>query len=264
MRESGALGTSRIFEQRACGPQCCVEVCSAEARQVMRSELAVERARRGIPLKVPGRQPPDGDPAALEPVDRGILRQQDFRRREALEFHAQVGRRRLHHGEAAGRQREPGKAQRFALRQDRHQDAVALVLQQGCVGEGAWRHDARDLALDRPARGAGIANLLADRDRLAQPHEAGEVLVDRVMRHTRHLDGFARRFTPAGQGDVEQARCPFGVAVEQLVEIAHAIEHQRVRVLGLDAQVLLHHGRMALDGLLHVDSVRQEDRAPVF
>jgi hypothetical protein len=31
------------------------------------------------------------------------------------------------------------------------------------------------------------------------------------------------------------------VVKEQLVEIAHPIEHQRMRMLGFDAQVLLHH-----------------------
>jgi hypothetical protein len=31
--------------------------------------------------------------------------------------------------------------------------------------------------------------------------------------------------------------------MEQLVEVAHAVEHQHGRVVGLDAQVLLHHRR---------------------
>ena len=34
------------------------------------------------------------------------------------------------------------------------------------------------------------------------------------------------------------------VVVEQLVEVAHAVEHQHVRVVGLDAEVLAHHRRM--------------------
>jgi hypothetical protein len=42
-------------------------------------------------------------------------------------------------------------------------------------------------------------------------------------------------------GDVQQPRGPLRSLVEQFVEIAHAVEHQHVRVVGLDAQVLLHH-----------------------
>jgi hypothetical protein len=42
--------------------------------------------------------------------------------------------------------------------------------------------------------------------------------------------------------DVEQAGGLFRVVVEQLVEIPHAIEQQQVRILRLQAQVLLHHG----------------------
>src|SRR2546430_4378152 len=47
-----------------------------------------------------------------------------------------------------------------------------------------------------------------------------------------------------GEGDVEERRSAAGIVVEQLVEIAHAVEEQHVRVLTLDAQVLLHHRRM--------------------
>jgi hypothetical protein len=41
--------------------------------------------------------------------------------------------------------------------------------------------------------------------------------------------------------DVEQAGGLLGIVEEQLVEIAHPVEQQDVRMLGLDAQVLLHH-----------------------
>ena len=48
--------------------------------------------------------------------------------------------------------------------------------------------------------------------------------------------------TPGGQGDVQQFRRLFGVVVEQLVEIPHAVEDQVAGVFRLDAQVLRHHG----------------------
>jgi hypothetical protein len=40
-----------------------------------------------------------------------------------------------------------------------------------------------------------------------------------------------------------RARAP-GVVVEHLVEVAHPVEQQLVRMLALDAKVLLHHGRV--------------------
>ncbi len=60
--------------------------------------------------------------------------------------------------------------------------------------------------------------------------------------HARHHHRLAGRLATPGQGDIEQARRLFRVTEEQLVEVAHAVEHQGIGVLGLDAQVLLHHG----------------------
>src|SRR5690606_39921030 len=42
--------------------------------------------------------------------------------------------------------------------------------------------------------------------------------------------------------DIQYASSGFRVVKEQLVKVSHAIEHQLIRVLGFDAQILLHHG----------------------
>src|SRR5262249_3259704 len=76
-------------------------------------------------------------------------------------------------------------------------------------------------------------------------YELGEVLVDRMVGHARHLDRRASRGAARGEREVEQSRRALGVVVEHLVEISHAVEQQDVRVLRLEAQVLLHHGRGA-------------------
>jgi hypothetical protein len=65
-----------------------------------------------------------------------------------------------------------------------------------------------------------------------------------VERHARHLDRRAGGSAALGEGDIEQPRGALRVVVEQLVEIPHPIEQQLVRMLRLDAEVLLHHGRM--------------------
>jgi hypothetical protein len=65
-----------------------------------------------------------------------------------------------------------------------------------------------------------------------------------MVRHARHFYWFAGGSAARGERDVEQPRCALGVVVEQLVEIPHAVEQQHVRMLRLEAQVLLHHGRV--------------------
>ena len=75
-----------------------------------------------------------------------------------------------------------------------------------------------------------------------------QILLDRVEGHAGHLDRRAGRLAARGQRDVEQPRGALGVVVEQLVEVAHAVEQQHVRMLRLDAQVLLHHRRMGRSG----------------
>jgi len=51
-----------------------------------------------------------------------------------------------------------------------------------------------------------------------------------------------------GERNVEQPRRLLGVLIEQLVEIPHAVEQQRVRMIGLQAQVLLHHAGLREGG----------------
>jgi len=65
-----------------------------------------------------------------------------------------------------------------------------------------------------------------------------------MKRHARHGDGLTRRLATHGERDVDQAVGLASVFKEELVEIAHAVEDQGVRVLRFDAQVLLHHGRV--------------------
>ena len=131
-----------------------------------------------------------------------------------------------------------------------------LLVQQRRVGERARRDDARHLALDRPLGARDVAHLLADRDRFAQLHQPGEVLLGRVPGHARHPDRLPGRGAAGGERDVEQARGALGVVVEQLVEIPHAVEQEDVRVLRLDAQVLLHHGRVCGQSVAGVHGAR--------
>ena len=130
---------------------------------------------------------------------------------------------------------------------DREQQVVALLVEQRRVGQRARCHDARDFALDGTLGRVRVSDLLADRDGLAELHEPGEVLLDGVIRNARHPDPLAGRRAACGERDVEQSRRTLGVVVKKLVEVAHPVEDEHVRMLRLDAEVLLHHGRVRGD-----------------
>ncbi|MCY1292374.1 hypothetical protein D9M70_415950 [compost metagenome] len=59
---------------------------------------------------------------------------------------------------------------------------------------------------------------------------------------TGHGNRLARGLSARGQSDVEELGGFLGILVEDLVEVAHAVEHQLVRMLILQLPVLLHHG----------------------
>ena len=62
-----------------------------------------------------------------------------------------------------------------------------------------------------------------------------------VVGHTAHGNWLAGRMASRCQRDVEQARGLAGIIEKQFIKVTHAIEHKGVGVIGLDAQVLLHH-----------------------
>jgi hypothetical protein len=95
-------------------------------------------------------------------------------------------------------------------------------------------------------------DLLADRDRFAELDELGEVAFDRVHGHAAHRNRLAVARAARRKGDVEEARGLLRVVEEELVEVAHPVEEERLGMGGLDAQVLGHHRRRAdRCGFLH-------------
>ena len=87
--------------------------------------------------------------------------------------------------------------------------------------------------------------MLADGHRLTQFDEFGQIVFDRMKRHTGHGNGLACGLTAVREGDVHEARCTLGVFKEHFVKVTHPIKNQGVRKLRLDAQILLHHGRVS-------------------
>jgi len=148
--------------------------------------------------------------------------------------------------------RSPRQTEALAVACNSREQRVASLVEQRFVGHRARRDDANDRAFDRALRLRGIALLFADRDRHASAYELREIRLSAVKRHARHRDRLPCRTAARRKRDVEQCSRTTSVLVEELVEVAHAVEQQCVRVLGLDAQVLLHHRRVLRErGVVH-------------
>src|SRR6185295_1574766 len=199
MGERLALGLLRVVEQRAAGGDRRLEVLAAVAGKRGRAQLLEELFAPRRELEMPRRQPRYRVPRQLEAVGGKY-----FGRRDAPQLVVQRLRCYFCDAKLTAGEREPCESDgRFVLR-DGQQDILGFLIQQRGVGERAGRDDARDLALHRPLRRGDVADLLADRHRLAQLHQLGEVLLDRMYRHTRHLYRRARRLAACGQREVEQ------------------------------------------------------------
>src|SRR5262249_2023197 len=96
--------------------------------------------------------------------------------------------------------------------------------------------DAHDLAAQELLALAGPLHLLAERDLLAGPDQAGDVAVGRVVRDAGHGRALARR-----QRDRQQPGAELGVLVEELVEVAQSEQQQVVGEAPLQLTVLRHH-----------------------
>ena len=71
---------------------------------------------------------------------------------------------------------------------------------------------------------AGIFELLAHRDPVAERDQAMQIFVGALDRHAAHRNIAAEMFAALGQHDAERARGDFGVVEEQFVEVAHPVE----------------------------------------
>ena len=241
MADRRALRGLRVLEQRTGRADGEVHSLDAEPRKIAGPKMFGEHPRGRCVVEMPVGETLRRDVDAVEPRHRRGVGKQDLRRTETREFRRERRRCGVHRAEVAGGEREPCDPDAALRRDDRHQDVVATVVQQRRIGERAGCHDTCDAAFHRALGRRRVADLFADRDRLAELHESREIRLDRVEGHARHPDRLARRGTALRERDVEQARGAFGVLEEEFVEVAHAVEQQLVRMLRLDPEVLGHH-----------------------
>ena len=241
MRQRRFLRLADVAEQGAGRGDRERHIVDAESGQVARVEKFGDLALRRLRIEMPRRALAQTGQGRDEVRPRHVFADQGFRGSEAREFGGELLRvRRFAEQETAAGEIDPGEAIARFARGDRDEKIVAAFFEQGLVGHRARRDHAHHLALDQTFRRCRVADLLADRDRLAELDQLGKIAFDRMERHAGHRDRRTGGRAALGQSDVEQARGLARVVVEQLVEIAHAEKHQGVWILHLGGEVLAH------------------------
>ena len=243
----GAAETLRVLyvlQQAPSGPHGLRCVHGVESGQIAGPELPAKRSLSGFRVEMPRRPFPEAVEIAQPVGLERILGEQYLSGPQPFQFAPQrVAVGKFGNGEPAAGHVEPGQSDGAVTAQvDRRQVRGPFRIQQGVFGERSRGDDAHDFPGYRALARPGIANLLADGHGFTQAHESAKVVVHRAHGYTRHGYGLAAGLPAAGQCDVHQFGAPAGVVVEEFVEIAHPVEQQHIRMLGLDTQVLLHHG----------------------
>ena len=159
--------------------------------------------------------------------------------------------------ELAGRDIDPGQREavlvggRAGARQ-RQEVIVAPGVEERILRQRTGRHQPHHVAA-HDALGAALARLgrvlelLAHGDAMAERDQTMQIFVRALDRDAAHRNVAAEMLAALGQHDAERTRSDLGVAEKQLVEIAHPVEQEAIRIGGLDLDILLHHRRDAPD-----------------
>ena len=155
------------------------------------------------------------------------------------------------HGEFSGRHVTPGESEPAFGAGQRREVVGRPRVEQRVLAERPRRDQPDDFAADDGLRAAlaclgRVLHLLAHRDLETLADQALQVALGAVDGHAAHRHGAPLVGAALGQRDVERlggARC---VVEEYLVEVAHPIEQQVVRMSALDLEILHHHRRRRL------------------
>ena len=250
LRRTAALRLQHVGQQRARRPHPRPQFVDAEAGQrahpEMRAQHLVRRARLEVPV-VHRREMDAGRQgrAALCPA----AGQQHFARGQPGELLDDTGRRafasKLRHGKFAGRHvgvgqpaALPAPCRHIAHRQHRQQVVVLVFAQQAGFCHRPRCDHPRHLALDQPFA-VRLGHLLAHGDVMPLFDQPGDVALHRMIGHARHRHALVLADRAAGQHQIKLTRCRFGITIERLVEVAQAEQHDAVRIVLLDVEILL-------------------------
>src|SRR5262249_27079680 len=145
--------------------------------------LLGESTLSGVTVELPWWQCTQGSAASRDDL---LLWMQQFARGESLEQRAELRAWGFTQRQAPASKIEPGNAGALPDDMRSGEQAWPVCFEQPRVGNRAGRHDARYPALHRPLTRRRVADLLADRDGLAEADQLSEVLVDCVERHAGH------------------------------------------------------------------------------
>ena len=157
--------------------------------------------------------------------------------------------------ELAGRDVDPGDGEGVGAvgagaAQPRHggEEVVAARRKERVLGQGAGRDQADDVAAHHRLAAAfprfgRVLGLLADGDAMTEGDQLLQILVGGVDGDAAHRNVVALVPAALGEGDAEGPAGDLGVLEEHLVEIAHPVEQEAIRIGGLDLDVLRHHRR---------------------
>ena len=242
VRRPAALRVVHVADQAARRGYPKVQFRAAEAAQIVGLKLLAQRAHGLVEVELPGRLRAGAGALGKRRLGQRFVIQQ-LGRSEAFQLAEQgfvAGH--FHNPKAPAGQVQVGDAEAALLTGDRHQQSLVPLFQKRFIAERSRGDDAHHLAFHGAFGGGRIADLFGNRHRQARANEAGEIGFGGVIGHAGHGNVGAGGFAAGGEGNIEQLRGALGVLVEQLVEIAHAIEEQLVGVVALDAQILAHHG----------------------
>ena len=237
----GVLGKAQQRRCRGMGQAQGLRVVAGQRRHLqLFAQLALAQRR----VELPGRPRRARRALCLHGRRQHLAVEQDLGRVQPRQPRGQLALGAFAQAEPAAGQPQPGQTVAVLAPVQRQQQRVGALGHQRAVGHGAGRDHAHHLAFHRTLGGGHVAHLLGHGHRLAQLDQPRQVGLDRMHRHAGHDHRLAAAGAAGGQRDVEQPVRLARIVVEQLVEVAHAVEHQRVRKLRLDAQVLRHHRRV--------------------
>ena len=260
-RAPADLRQLHVLEERADGGQLRAREL-AEGLQIGDAQLRLEQPLAGEAVEGGAghrrrRRAGNADPLPHLLVGEQPVGGDHLARRQAHDLAGEVGRRHLAHLELAGRDVERGQRDHVGLAaaglgavEHGGQIVARLGVEQAVLGQRAGRDEAHHVAAHHRLGAAlpglrRVLQLLAHGDAEALPDQPLQVFVGAVDRHAAHGDVLAQVLAALGQHDAERLRRGHRVLEEQLVEIAHAVEQQAVRIGRLDLQELRHRGRDA-------------------
>jgi hypothetical protein len=139
---------------------------------------------------MPGRAPAETGRGGHLRVEAVGLGSEHLGRLEPRQLRAEPGVvRDFGEHETPARDVRPGEPEAALAARERQHEVVAPLLEQRLVAQRARGDDARDAALDQALGLRRVADLLADRDRLAQPRQPRQIPLERVVGHARHRIG---------------------------------------------------------------------------